>query len=851
MRAQGLAASCRRSSVPMAVDVGKSPSEASLSGKAEGDGRWDCAEVETDYPELVDSLCQLLGAEEAKPCSQGTESMAMSGRSRLATSVTQGGSSYRQEVSSASTSRFPRDRASLSETEMLIYRAVDGDVPHHVSHRFLSPEEQQVKASGCWEPASSPPSQRGSAEESILAGSCHDARAGQWSRRLAAQSPLSTPEVLRPPTSPSPESALRSHSTSSLSALSSEENGLSEEPAQSMPASADVSSPAGTATRDLCCWWAAAEGRAPRARKLFSPLLDDCTTVERIREMSSYQANYWACAIPDSLPPSPDRRSPHWNPNKEYEDLLDYAYPLKPRYKLGKMPEPFLHDSGIGLDSFSVSPEGTSRSTSIYGRGGQAQGSGENGRWGFVASADRFSTPGPGKRGRLGAGSYYEPLPIAKASFAKSASSRPSRDSAKDVTTESAKPGSSGRPAADGRSWCTRGSPFPNYSGQAKSTSSFLPTTGVLPLKKEWEGDEEFLSLPPRLQELERLAQFLSNLALTIRMPGHDHRNLPRHSDGRQPLSSELAPFGEVGARDKRGNIEDYAGLWHSCSSQKPSWEDTESCGRIHRDPLRGLHVPTGLGGTLDGTYLNEPRVKGHLKKSQEGESLAQCVKMFCCQLEELIRWLYNVADITDSWVPASLDAESVKASLHRYLEFRKDVANHRSLTESVLERGEALLDCMALNSPALKDTLGLIAKQSEELESHAEHLYESVLAAVSPMQGEDGMEDKGVQQTAAQWPKRRRKQGRSQNGCPIVFKCVSGEEQCDETQDRDESDGSSSEGPREPAVRSLSVRLEGSSGVHPAHTAALLKSLGQQREDGKGVLPLSDLGFVSQSRDG
>lgn len=56
---------------------------------------------------------------------------------------------------------------------------------------------------------------------------------------------------------------------------------------------------------------------------------------------------------------------------------------------------------------------------------------------------------------------------------------------------------------------------------------------------------------------------------------------------------------------------------------------------------------------------------------------------------------------------------------------------------------------------PALKDTLGLIAKQSEELESHAEHLYESVLAAVGPMQGEDRMEDKGVQQTAAQWVSR------------------------------------------------------------------------------------------------
>ncbi|NWV48943.1 CEP68 protein, partial [Daphoenositta chrysoptera] len=461
------------------------------------------------------------------------------------------------------------------------------------------------------------------------------------------------------------------------------------------------------------------------------PLLDYRSAMGRVREISSYQADYWACAIPDSLPPSPDRSSPHWNPNKEYEDLLDYAYPLKPRYKLGRMPEPFFHDSGIGLDSFSASPEGMSRSTSIYSRAGRARGSRENGFWEFVASAERFSTPKPGKRGCSGAGSYYEPLPIAKASFARSAPSHPSRGFAKDVGVESVGPSSPGCPAADGRSWATRGSPCPNYTGQAKSTSRFLPTTGVLPLRKEWEGDEEFLSLPPRLQELERLAQFLSNLSLTRRTPGNDHHNLPHHSTSRQPLASRLAPSGEVRGRDDRGNIEGYDGLWQHHSSQKPSWENTESYAWIHRDPLQGLNLPTGLRDTLDGMYLNEPRVKGHPKKSQQSESLVQCVKMFCCQLEELIHWLYSVAAVTGSWVPPSPDVESVSASLHRYLEFRKDVADHRSLTESVLERGEALLDCMAANSPALKDTLGLIAKQSEELESQAEHLYESILAAV------------------------------------------------------------------------------------------------------------------------
>ncbi|XP_041332748.1 centrosomal protein of 68 kDa isoform X3 [Pyrgilauda ruficollis] len=732
MRARGSASSCGRSSVLMAVDVGKSPSEESLSRKAEGDARWDSADTEMDFPELAGSLQQLLGTEEAKPSLQGTEGVAVSRHSHMAADLTHGGSSCHPEVSSASAPGFPKPRANSSGKGLLVDRAADGGpVPCRVGHWFLSSEEQQVKASGGGDPVSSPPSRRSSAEENVLAGSRHDAHAGRRRQSLGAQSPCpSTPELLRPQTPPSPESALRSRSVLSLSALSSEGNGPSEEPSGSLPASTDVPSAATTAAQDLCSRWGV-EGRALQRREPPGALLDYRSSVGRIREISSYQADYWACAIPDSLPPSPDRSSPHWNPNKEYEDLLDYAYPLKPRYKLGRIPEPFLHDSGIGLDSFSASPDGMSRSTSIYGRAGQSRGSRENGLWEFVACSERFSTPKPGKRGCSGAVSYFEPSPIAKASFTSSASSHLSRGFAKDVRVESSEPSSPGRPAADGRSWDIRGSPCPNYTGQVKSTSRFLPTTGVLPLRKKWESDEEFLSLPPRLKELERLAQFLSNLSLTIRTPGHDHHNLPHHSTSKEPLSSRLAPFEEVRGGGDRGNTEGYAGLWQHRSSQKPSWESTDSNGWIHMDHPRGLHLPTGLRDTSDGMCLNEPRVKGHPKKSQQSESLIQCVKMFCCQLEELIRWLYTVVDVTGSWVPPSPDAESVLASLHRYLEFRKDVADHRSLTESVLERGEALLDCMASNSPALKDTLDLIAKQSEELESHAEHLYKSILVAV------------------------------------------------------------------------------------------------------------------------
>lgn len=492
----------------------------------------------------------------------------------------------------------------------------------------FSPTLHQVKASGCWEPVSSPPSQHSSAEESILAGSCHDNRTS-LGRRWGDQSLCpSTPELLCPQSPPSPGGALRSRSASCFSALSSEE-GASEEPSGSLLTSTDLPSPAAPCPGGLCCRWGAAEGRALRMCRSFSPLVDGHRTTECIREMSSYQANYWACAIPETLPPSPDRHSPHWNPNKEYEDLLDYAYPLRPRYKLGKLPDPFLHDSGIGLDSFSASLEGTSRSASIYGRGGQAQGGGGNGHHRLVASAKRCSTPGPGRRGCSGASLCCEPLPVAEEfSCPRRTSSHSSRSSAKDPTAELAGLGSSGHPAADGRSWRARGSSFLSHKGQVKSTHRFLPTTAVLPLRKEWDADEEFLSLPPRLLELDGLARFLSSLSLTVRMPVQSHQSLPHHPDSRQPPASMAAPGGEACGRDRRGNAGHYGGLGHPCSPHKPSWDNSELCGRIHRDPLQGLHLAAGLRDTLDDTYRNEPWVKGHPKKSHEGESLAQCVKV-------------------------------------------------------------------------------------------------------------------------------------------------------------------------------------------------------------------------------
>lgn len=141
-RPRGSALSVGSSSALMAVDVGKSPSEESLSRKAEGDERWDSADTETDFPELAGSLHQLLGTEEAKPSLQGTGSVALSRHSHMAAGVTQEGSSCHPEASSASAPRSPRARANPSGQGLVVDRAADA---HRVGCCFLSSEEQQVR----------------------------------------------------------------------------------------------------------------------------------------------------------------------------------------------------------------------------------------------------------------------------------------------------------------------------------------------------------------------------------------------------------------------------------------------------------------------------------------------------------------------------------------------------------------------------------------------------------------------------------------------------------------------------------------------------------------------------------
>ncbi|KAM8852762.1 centrosomal protein of 68 kDa [Synchiropus picturatus] len=70
---------------------------------------------------------------------------------------------------------------------------------------------------------------------------------------------------------------------------------------------------------------------------------------------SCHQRSYWACAIPKASAPSADRQSADWDPDTEYQALLDYSYPLRADYCEGVSShvwstEANLQDSGIELD---------------------------------------------------------------------------------------------------------------------------------------------------------------------------------------------------------------------------------------------------------------------------------------------------------------------------------------------------------------------------------------------------------------------------------------------------------------------------------------------------------------------
>lgn len=217
--------------------------------------------------------------------------------------------------------------------------------------------------------------------------------------------------------------------------------------------------------------------------------------------MSPYQANYWACAIPNSMPPSPDRRSPRWDPDKEYEALLDYTYPLRPNMaNTWGSPESEsmlrtdsrLQDSGIELDHFYSSSTLSGLNQSHVGT----------------------------RRGRSS-----QTIGRRSAELKAQNQSKLSRCKSSDGVLSSSLYSSLDQAGLSGESLeCDRKVRVHYRESGVFSTfmsdPTFISSTRILPRPGSQENwDEEFLRLPEQIQELNLLSQQLRDISAQMSQP--------------------------------------------------------------------------------------------------------------------------------------------------------------------------------------------------------------------------------------------------------------------------------------------------------------------------------------------
>ncbi|XP_029608824.1 centrosomal protein of 68 kDa [Salmo trutta] len=467
-----------------------------------------------------------------------------------------------------------------------------------------------------------------------------------------------------------------------------------------------------------------------------------------LHTMSPHQANYWACAIPSSLPPSPDRRSSSWDPDKEYQALLDYTYPLRPGRVVGGwdtsdagggpliQTDPGLQDSGIDLDRLCSSTSLSALDFSLTGTAG-------------VGTDGKRRMPGIGQRS-----SELRGLSHPKSSDGRLSSSPLSSADPIGLSVESLD--CSGGGGLDHLHRIGEG----RYRHHGISSTTFIRTTSILPQPGCIRGgswDEEFWSLPEQLEELRGLSQQVREVTAQLSQPvTASWESLERGTTSvqssvtlaeKQEAEEEGKEWEQNEKEEREGekqvSISEALQYFSKVSKVVHSGESSQAArnsgsrmeagvaGRgVSRASLREVEA---MVNQLSGLTLPEFQ-RGSQGEQGHRESLMQHIQTFCSNLEELIQWLYTVVERMEVLAPPSVDIESVKSSLADYKRFQREVTAHQPLTTSVLQTGELLLGCMTATSPVLKETLGLIERQSRALETHSEHLFSSILSAMDSL---------------------------------------------------------------------------------------------------------------------
>ncbi|XP_061914950.1 centrosomal protein of 68 kDa-like isoform X3 [Entelurus aequoreus] len=436
------------------------------------------------------------------------------------------------------------------------------------------------------------------------------------------------------------------------------------------------------------------------------------------QDMSLYEANYWDCAIPKSVHPISNRQTADWDPNREYQALLDYTYPLRPgqvdsewdnfdRHR-GSLQQTDLNlqDSGIELDnccSFtSLSGLNLSPSSNIQTK-----------MWKTLS--------GDQKIGSSDLHSYTQSAGVSLDSLDFGASkdlvnyhqdggqlqySQPSYTSAL-IRTTRVLPQSKcvGGDCLDfGTSKdlvnCHQDGGQLQYS-QPSSTNALMRTTSVLPQSKCVSGDldNEFWCLPDQLQEPQFLSRQVKDLTARLGLPVTASWG-SLQSDTASIFNTLTLPVKnsvkEVEESNKNVNVDERS-VAESVRSSRP-WIESDGGGLTHGS----IQDVENLVEQLCGLTLSDTQ-RTMLVEQDHNPSLIQQIYIFSSLLEQHICWLYMLSDKMDVLAAPTDDVKRLLS------EYQQEVSVHQPLISRVLHTvlGNTLM-LIQKHFGALKDQIEL-----------------------------------------------------------------------------------------------------------------------------------------------
>ncbi|XP_077586497.1 centrosomal protein of 68 kDa isoform X2 [Stigmatopora nigra] len=396
----------------------------------------------------------------------------------------------------------------------------------------------------------------------------------------------------------------------------------------------------------------------------------------RRRNMSYYEANYWECAIPKTWRKFTNRQNAALDPNRDYQDLLDYTYPLRAGHidnewdSIGDSCQQQglnTQDSGIELDDFcTVIPYGLDSNL-----GNRKESKASNN----VDPKSNFTDR------------------IASLLFFKKKSN--------DLLLDNV-----GFVDHDDVLSCPHDIQSPHQCEQLSSVS-LICRTRLLSRSQYRDIDKEFWALPDHLEEVQLLTRQVTEVTTRLNCPvtafcEHMSSILPTISHNETAIDADANQEGQKYNENTTIN-------------KKSAVESGLIDGSLK-------HVEI-LMEQLDGLHLSNNQ-KLNLQDNHQNYSLTQHIHMFCSGLKQYISWLYTFSDKMNILARPTAENDNIRSSLAEYQKFQQEVRSQQCLISHVLETGDLLLKCINSTSPLLAKTLLLIERQSKAMEKLTGHFF-------------------------------------------------------------------------------------------------------------------------------